>query len=247
MQQTSIGKYVMVLLMFVFTVSATHAQKFSPSSYIAAHKEIAQQLMIETGVPASVILAVAFHESAYGNSRVAKHLNNHFGIKGKNKSKTIRSAYKGYGSIQESYRDFVALLQRRKATNSLFGKYDATEYERWVSGIARSGYSTTRSWSSKVVATIRRYNLDKYDYIQQPVTKGMLAKSGAAKIQQDILLSAMEAHDTSVDFTPSESHVVSKGDTLSAIAARYKTSVDVLKRRNNLTSSKLSVGQRLLL
>src|SRR5690606_25495099 len=69
----------------------------------------------------------------------------------------------------------------------------------------------------------------------------------AAKIQQDILLSAMEAHDTSVDFTPSESHVVSKGDTLSAIAARYKTSVDVLKRRNNLTSSKLSVGQRLLL
>src|SRR5690606_30935937 len=120
MQQTSIGKYVMVLLMFVFTVSATHAQKFSPRSYIAAHKEIAQQLMMETGVPASVSLAVALHQSAYSDRAVAKHLHNHFGIKGKNKSHSIRSAYKGYGSIQQSYRDFVALLQTRKATNSLF-------------------------------------------------------------------------------------------------------------------------------
>lgn len=248
MQKTSIGKYVMVLLMFVFTVSTTIAQKFSPSSYIAEHKEIAQQLMIETGVPASVILAVAFHESAYGNSRIATHLNNHFGIKGKNKSKTIRSAYKGYSSIKESYRDFVGLLQRRKATNVMFEKHGAEDYESWVKGIARAGYSTTRDWQPKVLATIRRYNLDKYDHIeQQPIAKGMLAKSGAAKIQQDILLSSMEAKDTSADFTSGETHVVTKGDTLSELATRYNTSVEVLKRRNNLQSSNLSIGQRLLL
>ncbi|MBD1433284.1 glucosaminidase domain-containing protein [Sphingobacterium sp. DN00404] len=248
MQKTSIGKYVMILLMFVFTVNKTIAQEFSPSSYIVKHKEIAQQLMIETGVPASVILAVAFHESAYGNSRVAKHLNNHFGIKGKNNSKKIRSAYKGYSSIKESYRDFVALLQRRKATNVMFKEHDAEDYESWVSGIAGAGYSTTRDWQSKVLATIRRYNLDKYDQIQpQPIAKGMLAKSGAAKIQQDILLRSMEANDTSTDFTSGESHVVTKGDTLSELATRYNTSIEALKRRNNLQSSKLSIGQRLLL
>src|SRR5690606_39719803 len=92
MQKTSIGKYVTILLMFVFTVTTTIAQKFSPSSYIAEHKNLAQQLMIETGVPASVILAVAFHESAYGNSRVAKHLHNHFGIKDR-KSTRLNSSH----------------------------------------------------------------------------------------------------------------------------------------------------------
>lgn len=248
MQKTSIGKYVMILLMFVFTVSTTIAQKFSPSSYIAEHKNIAQQLMIETGVPASVILAVAFHESAYGNSKVAKHLNNHFGIKGKNNSKSIRSAYKGYGSVEESYRDFVGLMQRRKANRALFEKYDSDDYEGWVKGIFKAGYTSLGSWTPKVLATIRRYNLDKYDQIRpQPVAKGMLAKSGAAKIQQDILLSSMEANDTSTDFTSSETHVVTKGDTLSELATRYNTSVEALKRRNNLQSSKLSIGQRLLL
>ena len=249
MQKTSIGKYVTILLMFVFTVTTTTAQKFSPSSYIAEHKNLAQQLMIETGVPASVILAVAFHESAYGNSRVAKHLNNHFGIKGKNNSKVIRSAYKGYGSAEESYRDFVGLMQRRKANRVLFDKYDSDDYEGWVKGIFRAGYTSLSSWTPKVLATIRRYNLDKYDQIQHsPETKGMLAKSGTTKIQQDILLRSIEANDTSADFTTTgETHVVSKGDTLSELATRYNTSVEALKRRNNLQSSKLSIGQRLLL
>lgn len=248
MQKISIGRHVMILLMFVFTVSTTIAQKFSPSSYIAEHKDMAQQLMRETGVPASVILAVAFHESAYGNSKIAKHLNNHFGIKGKNKSKTIRSAYKGYSSITESYRDFVGLLQRRKATNKLFGKHEADDYESWVKGIARSGYATAGSWSPKVLATIRRYKLHKYDQVQQPpIAKETLAKNGTIKIQQDLLLSAMEAKDTAVDFMSSESHVVAKGDTLSELAERYDTSVEKLKSRNDLKSSKLTIGQRLLL
>lgn len=249
MQQTSIGKYITILLMFVFTVSTTIAQKFSPSSYIAEHKDMAQQLMLETGVPASVILAVAFHESAYGNSKIAKHLNNHFGIKGKNNSKDIRSAYKGYGSIKESYRDFVGLLQRRRATNVLFEKHESNDYESWVKGIARSGYSMTNSWSPKVLATIRRYKLDRYDQLgSKRPNDGMLAKNNSTKaVQKDLLLSTMEANDTSADFTSSETHVVRKGDTLSELAKHYDISVETLKRRNNLQSSKLSIGQRLLL
>src|SRR5690606_27734561 len=178
----------------------------------------------------------------------AKHLNNHFGIKGKNNSKAIRSAYKGYGSIKESYRDFEGLLQRRKETNPMFEKHGAEDYQSWVKGIARAGYSTTREWLSKVLATIRRYNLDKYVQMQtKPVADGMLVQDGAAKIQQDILLRSMEANDTSTDFTSGDTHVVTKGDTLSELATRYNISVDDLKRRNNLQSSKLAIGQRLLL
>ena len=137
--------------------------KYTPKSYLEKHNKAAKQLMKETGVPASVILAIAIHESAYGNSRIATYLNNHFGIKGKNSSKKIRSAYKGYDSTLASYRDFVGLLQRRKSTQPLFLKHDSEDYQSWIKGIARSGCSTSGDWSKKVLATIDRYNLDQYD------------------------------------------------------------------------------------
>ncbi|MVZ65886.1 hemagglutinin [Sphingobacterium sp. DK4209] len=156
-------KIFMVCILTVITTLSLHAQDYTTRSYIEKHSTSAQRLMRETGVPASVILAVAIHESAYGNSRIAKYLNNHFGIKGKNSSTKIRSAYKGYGSVLDSYRDFVGLLQRRKATKPLFEKHESDDYKAWVKGIARSGYSETGDWTRKVISTIDRYNLEKYD------------------------------------------------------------------------------------
>lgn len=155
-----------ILVVCILTTLSTlwlQAQDYTTRSYIEKHSPAAQTLMRETGVPASVILAVAIHESAYGNSRIARYLNNHFGIKGKNNSKKIRSAYKGYGSVLDSYRDFVGLLQRRKATKPLFNKHDSEDYKGWVKGIANSGYSETGDWSRKVISTIDRYDLEKYD------------------------------------------------------------------------------------
>lgn len=193
MQKTSIiCKYLVVLLMSVLTIHTVSAQKFSPSSYIAEHKEVAQELMKETGVPASVILGVAFHESAYGNSRIAKHLNNHFGIKGKNKSKVIRSAYKGYQSVKESYLDFVGLLKRRKATAPLFEDYSHENYQAWVKGIAKSGYSETRTWSAKVLATIERYDLDAIDAeVYRELEENRLAVNEVVQEKEDLLLQQM--------------------------------------------------------
>lgn len=164
MQKSLCSKMLLVLVLCFTCVTTLWGQKkFSPSSYIEQHKSVAQQLMRETGVPASVILAIAIHESAYGNSRIATHLNNHFGIKGKNNSKKIRSAYKGYESVLASYNDFVDFLKRRRSTQPLFDKYSSLDYSAWVKGIARSGYSVTRDWSSKVLGTIDRYDLDDLD------------------------------------------------------------------------------------
>ena len=44
-----------------------------------------------------------------------------------------------------------------------------------------------------------------------------------------------------------EVHIVEKGDTLFAISQRYKISVADLKRKNNLTTNTLSVGQEIRL
>lgn len=164
MQKSLISKVLLIIVLCFVSMSITYGQqKFTISSYIEQHKKVAQQLMKETGVPASVILAVAIHESAFGNSRVAKNLNNHFGIKGKNNSTAIRSAYKGYDSVKLSYNDFIDLLRRKKSTQGLFDKYNSTDYNAWVRGISRSGYSATKGWSSKVLSTIDRYNLDEFD------------------------------------------------------------------------------------
>lgn len=44
---------------------------------------------------------------------------------------------------------------------------------------------------------------------------------------------------------PGDVYVIARGDTLSAIAARYNISVEALKRHNGITSSTIRVGQRL--
>ena len=42
-------------------------------------------------------------------------------------------------------------------------------------------------------------------------------------------------------------HVVSEGDNLYRLAIQYDTTVEVLRRHNNLTTSELTIGQLLLL
>lgn len=49
------------------------------------------------------------------------------------------------------------------------------------------------------------------------------------------------------DFVDNQYYVVKSGDSLYKIANRYGTTVDELKRINNLTSNLLSIGQRLII
>ena len=52
------------------------------------------------------------------------------------------------------------------------------------------------------------------------------------------------------EYTPPSNditYVVKKGDSLYQIAKKYNTSVDSIKKKNNLTSNTLSIGQKLLI
>jgi len=208
------------------TAARTLAQEHTPHAYIEQYKEVAVQYMEQYGCPASIILAIAIHESAYGSSRIARHLNNHFGIKGPNNSKVIRSAYKGYASVEESYADFIDFLRRRKSTEQLFEQYQPYEYRKWVQGIARSGYAHSPSWSSKVIGIIRKYSLNELDI--QP--------------EGDEAIASLNESDV-----PEERYTVKQGDTLYDIARKYGTTVQELQRNNGLTHSRLRIGQQLIL
>src|SRR6201992_4402511 len=99
-------KLLLVTVMLLSAIMAS-AQKNTPQSYIDQFKETAIRIMHETGVPASVVLGVAMHESGCGNSALAKNLNNQFGVKGGghvvyyHHNKKVHTAYKRYTSVLE--------------------------------------------------------------------------------------------------------------------------------------------------
>jgi len=103
----------------VLFISGMIAKAQDTDDYIAAHVEYAQGLMHDHKIPASVILAVAIHESAAGNSKIAQHLNNHFGVKGPNNNADIRSSYRDYLNADESYSHFVEIMETTYLLNTI--------------------------------------------------------------------------------------------------------------------------------
>jgi len=158
------------ILLIACLLSATFiaSAQTNSKSYIDKFKDNAIRIMHESGVPASIILAVAMHESASGTSKIARHLNNHFGVKGKgavdnNGQKRIRSAYKQYSSDADSFQDFARIMTERKQFSHLAQQLSHYDYKSWVRGIQRSGYASSRLWGSQVSGLIKKYNLSAYD------------------------------------------------------------------------------------
>lgn len=220
-------KNILTICLLLLSVITAKAQ--DTEDYIAEHVEVAQELMRDHKIPASIILAVAIHESAAGNSRIAQHLNNHFGVKGPNNNEEIRSAYRDYESDEESYNHFVELMETRAPFNSLFDKYDQYDYKGWARGIQRSGYARSRTWASQVIAMVNKYNLYQYDerpedYVE-PVSKAPVYHRKKR--------------------TASRTYTVKAGDNLGAIAKKKGTTVKALMKKNGLKKVSLMPGQKL--
>ncbi|MCY1510423.1 Mannosyl-glycoprotein endo-beta-N-acetylglucosaminidase [compost metagenome] len=184
------------------------------------------------GLPASVVLGVAIHESAAGKSKIARYLNNHFGIKGPNSSSQIKSAYRGYPSVDSSYNHFVAFLKSRPYFNILFKKYNLYDYRSWAEGIQRGGYAASRTWAAQVIGIIQKYELFKYD-------------NRPEGYQED--------SDSYIPVSPSatspklRSYLVKSGDNLGRIAKRFQTTVKALMQKNGLKTTAIKPGLKLKL
>lgn len=165
-------KKILLITALLISTLAASAQKNTSLSYIDKFKADAIRIMQETGIPASIILGVAMHESACGNSSVAQHLNNQFGVKGGGTSvyykhnKKVRSSYKQYDSIAESFEDFARIMTERKQFSHLADQLTQYDYVAWAKGIQRSGYASSRKWASQVLGLINKYKL--YDLDQTP-------------------------------------------------------------------------------
>ncbi|WP_448701819.1 glucosaminidase domain-containing protein [Mucilaginibacter sp. AW1-3] len=162
-------KKLLLIALLLVSVQAS-AQKNTSQSYIDKFKDDAIRIMHASGVPASIILAVAMHESGCGNSKIAQNLNNQFGVKGFNKTvyttsknKKVSTFYKHYDSVMESFEDFARIMTQRKQFSQLAERLSNVDYKGWAKGIQKAGYCSSHTWSRDVLAIIKRYQLNAFD------------------------------------------------------------------------------------
>jgi flagellum-specific peptidoglycan hydrolase FlgJ len=212
-------------------ITASAAAQTTATNYIEKYKDIAIKHMNNTGVPASIILGAAMHESGTGTSKIARYLNNHFGIKGRNTSKKIKSAYKGYETAELSYDDFIVVLKTHKQFNRLFAKYSDHDYQNWALGIQHGGYAADKAWSGRVLGLIKKYRLYQYD--NRPA-------GSTESVTEDKPVETLNSSKKEITY-----YHVKKGDSLSAIAKKFNTTVKRLQDKNNLRTSRLKLNQKL--
>jgi flagellum-specific peptidoglycan hydrolase FlgJ len=206
----------------------------SVEEYIRTFSEMAQAEMKSFGIPASITLAQGILESGSGQGELAKKTNNHFGIKchkgwyGEyelHDDDEKGECFRKYVHPMLSFRDHSLFLVSRSRYSALF-KLRSDDYVRWAKGLKEAGYATDRKYPQKLIALIERYELYRFDNV---------------KVSKNEIAQAVGNHPTRT-----MTHVVSKGDTLYSISQKYFVTVDEIMKWNNMKSTVLAIGQKLM-
>ena len=170
-------RFVSLLLTISFIFCGFYLQANYAPSYINQHKDLAIQEMYRSGIPASITLAQAIHESAWGRGTLAMNSNNYFGIKCKDywtgptyyiedddkvDGELVKSCFRVYESVENSFVDHSNFLRDNPRYRKLF-TYRLTDYRSWAKGLQECGYATDPKYAEKLIRTIERYQLYVYD------------------------------------------------------------------------------------
>lgn len=137
------------LILFLFVGNSL---AFGQHTFIKKHESMAKELSSEYGIPAEIILSVAFVETGGGSSKSSVNSKNHFGITGKSKN---GSKYKTFDNVKDSYIAFCKLLSNKKYYQKLKGNSNLKE---WINAIADAGYSTNPTeWKKRINFVISKY------------------------------------------------------------------------------------------
>ena len=163
-------KIIFTVALFL-SLNASAQIRWSPTfqQYIDQYKDLAIEQMHRYKIPASITLAQGLHETGGGTSYLAKHGNNHFGIKcnGWEGRKVYRDddasneCFRAYGSVYESYEDHSKFLMRQRY-RSLFD-LKMTDYKGWAKGLKAAGYATNPQYANRLIEIIQLYKLYEYD------------------------------------------------------------------------------------
>jgi flagellum-specific peptidoglycan hydrolase FlgJ len=147
-------------------------------AYIDRFQHLAVAEMTRSGIPASIKLAQALHESQSGTSPLAQKANNHFGIKCKvwwdgktyyhkdddlnRNGELIESCFRSYNSAVDSYLDHSDFLMYRSRYAPLFD-IPNNDYVSWAKGLQQYGYATDPQYANKIIKIIEKHGLNRFD------------------------------------------------------------------------------------
>lgn len=173
-------EFSVICLFLCFTAFAgpnrnVSSTKISVREYIKQWSPVAQQNMTKYRIPASIILAQGILESGYGNSRMARMANNHFGIKclgwkgeGYYQQSSQKSCYRKYRDSEECFKDHARIISSKERYSFLFD-LDITDYRGWARGLRKAGYAENAQYDRLLIRTIEEYKLYTID---RQVAKG---------------------------------------------------------------------------
>jgi flagellum-specific peptidoglycan hydrolase FlgJ len=208
-------------------------------AYIRKYAPIAVKEMHEYKIPASITLAQGILESGSGRSVLALKSNNHFGIKCHTQWTGERvyhdddekgECFRKYQYPETSYNDHSLFLTQRKRYAFLFD-YHIRNYKKWAYGLRKAGYATDKKYPVKLLKIISNYKLYEFDKVKK---KDFKYEKPTRNFEETTSLTA-------------KYYQVKKGDTLYAVSRKFKISVELLKKLNNLKDNTISIGQKLVL
>lgn len=183
-----------------------------PTDFISKIAAAAMDDMRRTGIPASLTIAQAILESAWGESGLTQRANNLFGIKGKGPAGsvtmptmeysggqwiTVNAAFRAYHDWSESIADHSALILggTRDKPNRYHGVL-WVDYRTACQEIWRGGYATDPAYPQKLINLIEAHALWKYDeQVREEAVLNVELKELVKRQQQemDALRQRMEA------------------------------------------------------
>ncbi|EAG1525554.1 1,4-beta-N-acetylmuramoylhydrolase [Listeria monocytogenes] len=220
-------------------------------SFIQTIQASSSQIAAENDLYASVMIAQAILESAYGTSELGSAPNyNLFGIKGayngqsytkqtleddgKGNYYTITAKFRKYPSYHQSLEDYAQVIRKGPSWNpnyySKVWKSNTTSYKDATKALTGT-YATDTAYATKLNDLISRYNLTQYD--SGKTTGGNSGSTGNS------------SNTGNTNTSNAKIYTVVKGDSLWKIANNHKVTVANLKAWNNLKSDFIYPGQKL--
>ncbi len=239
------------LLISALSVKAEY-QNHTTEDYIELWKNSAIEQMHQFKIPASITLAQGILESGNGNSKLARHANNHFGIKCHENweggtfyqdDDEANECFRSYTNATESYVDHSLFLKNRPRYSNLFS-LSMTDYKGWAHGLKSAGYATNPKYASLLIDLIEKYNLAQFDMVPMPEKQEDFLIVNSNPVTN---ITELESPQTAgeIDLAEIKHHVyenkkavhfvvVQKGDTFYRIAEEFNLGMWQLYKYNEL-------------
>ncbi len=240
--------------------NASSQQQFI--NQIAPH---AQSVANANDLYASVMMAQAILESAWGQSTLAQAPNyNLFGIKGSYNGQTVymntleflngqwvtkNEPFRRYPSFAESFMDNARTLRNVSFQSGVYyyagaWKSNTTSYRdatAWLTG----RYATDPNYATSLNRIIETYGLTQYDTPSNGTPSTVVGNVITTGTTNAGVTSNTTTTNTTTSNVSGSTYTVKAGDSLWAISHKFGISLAQLKAWNHLTSDMIYVGQKL--